>query len=445
VTRLLVLLRPANPVERALTYSTMAASLAKGLLFSVSVLYFVRVLGLSAGTVGIGLTVAGGVGVLASLAGGYLADRVGALRVLRVTTVGHGIGLAAYVVAGDAAAFVTIAAVVVGMQAMQRTAQSTVIAQSIDVSTRVQTRARLRSITNVFIGLGAGVAALALLVGTPAAYMVAMAGSAVLVLASSFPLRALSLPLRAPARGSGLSLPLRAPARGSGLSLPLRAPTPARDVDVRPAGSPFRDSTYVTATALNAVMCVQFGLLTVGVPLWVSIHTGAPAATMGVLLALNTAVVALFQTRAARTAPDVPRAGRAVARAGLLLAVACGLYAAAAFGEPAVAVVVLIAATSLHSAGEVLSESGAWTLAFDLADPRLAGAYQGVSQTGPAVAGMLAPALVTATAIAHGPLGWAALAAMFLAAGTATHLLTRRVSRTAAPHEALSTVGVGGP
>src|SRR5262249_45546200 len=90
---------------------------------------------------------------------------------------------------------------------------------------------------------------------------------------------------------------------------------------------------------------------------------------------------------------------------------------------------------SAHSAGEILSESGAWTLAFDLADPRRAGAYQGVSQAGPAIGGMLAPVVVTTTAIRYGAPGWAMLAAGVLAPPPAAPPPPRR-ARDARPHPA---------
>jgi hypothetical protein len=317
--------------------------------------------------------------------------------------VGNGVGTGTYLFARSAVAFVVAACVVLGMAAMQRTAMLTMIAQCFGVENRIQVRARLRAVTNVFIAVGTGVAAVALLVGTTSAYVVAMAGTAALVLASASPLRV--LPLARTSRVVGHD-----------------------DADL--AGvSPMHDRTYLTATALNAVMCLQFGLLTVGVPLWVSGHTRAPAVTVSALLALNTVAVALFQARAARATPDVPSAGRAVAVAGVLLALACGLYAAAATGHPVLAVLVLLAAAGAHSAGEILSESGSWTLAFDLADPRRTGAYQGVSQAGPAIGGMLAPAVVTATAIRYGSVGWAMLAALFLAAALATLALARRAGR----------------
>ncbi len=383
-------------MARALTWSTMASALAKGLFFSVSVLFFTRVIGLSATTVGLGLTVAGAVGVGASFAAGYLADRLGAARVLVGTTVGQGLALLTYVVADTTAAFVGTACVAVGLQAMQRTAQSTLLAQHFTGPERVGVRARLRVVTNVFIGLGTGGAALALLADTAAAYTAAMLVIGVLLLASCVPLRQ----LRGAVAVTGTT---------------------------RAGRSPVTDRRYLAATALNVVMTMQFGLMTVGLPLWVTGHTHAPAVTVALLLALNTAVVALTQVRASRGTHDVSIAGRAVFQAATLLAVACGLYAAAAAGPVAVAVGLLVLGALAHTAGEVLSEAGSWGLAFELADPANAGAYQGVSQTGTALGNMLAPLVVTATAIDHGPAGWAVLAALFLAAGAGTLALTRRL------------------
>jgi len=375
----------------------MSAALSRGVFFSVSVLFFTRVAGLTPTTVGLGLTIAGAVAVGASLGAGYLAGVVGARRVLLVTTAGQALALLAYLAVSTPIAFVAVACAAVGQQAMQRTALSTMIAQSFTGPDRVEVRARLRVVMNCFIGLGTGLAAVALAIGTRPAYLLAMASTAALLFVSALSLRRLTAP---------------------GRIAPVEAERRRR--------SPLRDRTYLTATALNAVMTMQFGMLTVGVPLWVAGWTAAPAVTVAALLATNTVIVSLLQVWAARGARDLPAAGRSVARAGALLALACGLYAAATSGGVAVVVTVLALATVAHSLAEVFSEAGSWTLAFELADPDNAGAYQGVSQTGAALGSMLAPLVVTATAIDHGPAGWAVLAALFLAAGLSTLALARR-------------------
>jgi MFS family permease len=375
----------------------VANSLSKGVFFSVSVLFFTRVAGFTATTVGYGLTIAGAVAVGAALGAGYLARTFGARRVLLVVTVGQGLALASYLVVRTPSTFVIVACVAGGQQAMQRTALATMIAESFTGRDRVEVRARLRVVTNVSIAAGTALAAVALAIGTTPAYLAAMLTTSALLLVSALPL----------SRVRGVAEPADRPWRRSS------------------GRSPFLDRTYLAATCLYAVMTIQFGMLTVGVPLWVAGWTKAPAVTVPALLALNTVIVSMLQVWAARGANTLYSAGRAVAHAGISLAVACGLYATAAHGAVAVMIVVLTLATIAHSFAEILSEAGGWTLAFELADPANAGAYQGVNQTGMAVGTMLAPLVVTTTAIEHGTAGWVALAALFLIAGLSTFGLVR--------------------
>lgn len=407
VSRLSTLI-PREPVERALTLSTVTAALSTGLFYSVSALYFTRVIGLSATTVGLGLTIAGTVGVAASYLAGHLADRVGADRLQLAANAIQGAALLAYVWAGTAVAFTLIACVAVGGRSLQGTAKAALQARWFTGPDRVAVRARLRVVTNVCIGLGTCLAAAALVVGTAAAYRTTMVLVAVLTAAATVPLAGLR------ERAPGLTAALAAHVDEAGAR--LRGP------------SPLRDRTYVTSVALNSVIAMQFGMQSVGVPLWIATQTEAPTVVISVLLVINTVFVALFQVRASRGTHDVLVAGRTVRRGSLLLALACLLYGSAGSGGAVVAVVVLVTAELLGSAAEVWCEAGGWGLAFELADPASAGAYQGLSQTGYALANMLAPLVVTATAVDHGMPGWVVLAAMFAIAGTAVAMLAGRAT-----------------
>ncbi len=402
--RLHRLLLPTDAVERALTFSTMAASLATGLFYTVSALYFTRVIGLEATTVGIGLTIAGFAGVVSSYAGGWAADRVGADRLQLWANVVQGAAMLAYLFADTAVTFTLVASVAVGARSLQGAAKQTVQARWFTGSERVAIRARLRVITNVFIGLGTVLAGGALLVGTAAAYQVVMAAVGVFVALATVPLTG----LRDRVEGFGACMDTHlAPDRVKG-------------------PSPLRDRTYLTTVALNSVIAMQFGMTSVGVPLWIATRTEAPEVMIAVLIVVNTVFVALFQVRASRGTHDVLVAGRTVRRGSLLLAAACLLYGAAGQTGVVVAIVVLVLAELLGSWAEVWCEAGAWGLAFELADPRSVGAYQGLSTTGYAVASMIAPALVTATAVDHGLPGWAVLAVVFALAGAGVAAVARR-------------------
>jgi MFS family permease len=405
-------LHPEDAIARSLTWATMASAAGNGVFYTVSALFFTRVVGLDATTVGIGLTIAGGFAVAGAFVAGPIADRVGAHHLLLAATAGQGIALLVYVFATNAISFTVIACFAVGLRAIQGTARSALLATSFTGADRVVVRARLRVVVNVFIGLGTCAAALALLVDTAFAYTVAILLVGGLTVLSCLPLARLQRRIE----------------RTAPLSEPDTSSTTAEfGIDEHPedARSPLRDRRYLAVTGLNALMVTHFGLTSVGVPLWIVTHTQAPAVTISALLVLNTVLVALFQVSATRGTHHVRGAGQAVLRAGGLLAVACALYAGSAAGGAVLAIGLLIPAGIVHAAAEMIGEAGSWGLAFELADPRRAGAYQGVSQTGYAIGTMLAPALVTVTAIDHGTLGWAVLGSLYASMGLLTWLVVR--------------------
>jgi Na+/melibiose symporter-like transporter len=405
---------PSDRVARSLTLSTMAFALSSGVFYTVSALYFTRVIGLGATTVGLGLGIAGGVGVLAAYTAGWLSDRVGAHHVQAWATGLNGLAMLAYTLASDAVVFTLVACVAIGMRSASGSSKQAMLARWYTGPERVTVRARMRVVTNVFIGLGTVAAAAALLVDTPVAYRTAMIAVGVLLLLAALPLARL-----------GRQVP-ELSARM--VEHAAERPTSEQPTDEPATGtrrsSPWRDRRYVAAVACNSVVAMHFGLQTVGVPLWVA-TTDAPTAMVAVLLVLNTVVVASLQVRASRGTHDVRHAGITVRRASWLLAAACVLYSLAGYGNVAAACALLVVAALAHSVGEILGEAGGWGMAFELADPQRAGAYQGLSQTGYAVASMVAPALVTATAIEHGTVGWLGLAALFVVAGTAAAVVAR--------------------
>jgi MFS family permease len=382
----------------------MGSALASGLFYTVSAVFFTRVIGLTVTTVGLGLTVAGAVGVAGAFGAGYLADRIGAHRLMMAATAGQGLALLAYAAAAGTATFIAVACAAVGLRAVQGTARAALIANCFTGADRVTVRAGLSVVTNVFIGVGTSLAAVALLADTDAAYTACLLTAGAVVLLSCAPLTPV---LRL--------FPGHVARAGNGV----------RELG-RPGRSPLRDPTYLGVAALNAVLTMHLGLQTVGVPLWIITRTDAPPVTVSLLLVLNTVLVALFQVRAARGTHDIRTAARGVAAGGSLLAGACALYATAAFGDAGLAVLLLVLAALAHTAGEMWAEAGSWGLAFELADPDTVGAYQGINQTSVAVGAMLAPLVVTATAIEHQTAGWAILASTFALAGGLTLLLVRR-------------------
>ena len=380
---------------RRLAWLTLVNAFGNGLFMTVGVLFFTRSLDFGATRVGFGLTAAGLCGVLASVPAGRAADRWGAKRVLMALVVVEAAGTAGYGLVHSYLVFVLLACGVTAVDRGSAAVRNTLYAQALSKETRVADRAYLRAVTNVAIGAGASLAALALQADTRPAYL-----AAIMTDAATFLIVALMLP----------SIPVAA--------RPSREPGAGTHAAARPRGA-LRDLPFLAVTFLSSLLVLQFSLIEIGIPLWLVQSTHAPRFLIAPLMVTNTVLVVLLQVRATRGTERPRRAARAFRRGGLFVAAFCLVAAAARGLSPVVAALVLVAAAVLQAVGEVLSQAGAWALSYELATEESMGAYQGVFNAGSAAALMLGPALVTVTALSHGFAGWAVLAALFGLAGLA--------------------------
>ncbi|MFE2726390.1 MFS transporter [Kitasatospora sp. NPDC059327] len=410
------LLHP-DPMVRRLAGITLVNTVGSGLSLAVGVLFFTRVLGLSAAQLGFGLTAAGLCGVAASVPAGRAADRWGARPVLVVLIAVNALGTAGYALVHSFPAFVALACVVSAVDRGAAAVRNALYAEVLPADRRVAGRAYLRVVTNVGICLGTALGAVALQVDSRPAYLAAILADAASYLVVAVLFHRLAVPAAgrsatpsgAAGRPGDAGKVGDAGAAGAGTDgLPGRRRNPA-----------LRDGPFLLVTVLNALLCLQFAMLEVGVPLWVVQHTEAPRITVAGTLIVNTLLVIALQVRATRGTEDPLTAARVCGRAGLILAASC-LVLALAHGLPAVvAAVVVLAGVALQAFGEVLSQAGGWALSYDLAGERDHGAYQGVYNAGSAASLMIGPAVVSTAVVGWGLFGWVALGVLLAAAGLA--------------------------
>ncbi|MEV5612693.1 MFS transporter [Streptomyces sp. NPDC052225] len=383
-------LLPTDDVLRRLSLITLLNALGRGLFFPISVLYFTRIVGLSATSVGVGLTVAGVFGLAAGVPAGRASDRWGSRRVLCALWSGVGLSMAAYALVDSYAGFLGTAICYAALNQSSTGVRGALYADVLPPAHRVEGRAHLRMVTNVGMGVGGLFGAVALQWDSRAAYL-----TLILVNACTFVIGALMV-----------------------VRLPV---TPERvaqgDAPAASRWRAVRDLPYLSVTVLNAVLALQYSLLEVGLPLWIVQNTDAPRWSAALVAVLNCALVALLQVPATRGVEDVPGAVRAMRRSGLLLAASCAVFALTAGLSPVWAVLVLAAGAVVQVLAEVTSAAGGWTLGYALADSRAHGVYQGVFSSGQAAATMAGPALVTVTAIEHGTAGWVVLGVLFVVSG----------------------------
>ena len=386
-----------------LAAAQLSNSVGDGAYLVCSVLYFTLIVGLSPAQIGVGLTLGWGVGALAGVPLGHLADRRGPRGVAVLLALATATAVGSFLVVRSFVPFLVAAILYGSAQSGLAAARQALIAALVAPEQRTRLRAFLQATANAGLAIGASLGGLALYLGTRQAFLM------VFVLDAACFLTAAAVLTR----------------------LPAVAPSAAVKGERRLAV--LRDRPYALVTALNTVMLLYMPLLSLVIPLWIVQRTNAPQWMVSALLVLNTLMVVLFQVRVARRVHDLTTAARQVGRSGVLMLGACIVFALSAYGGSAwTAALILLAGGLVQVIAEMMLGSGAWEISFDLAPPHKQGQYQGFFGTGTAVARMLGPVLLTTLVIGWGTAGWVVLGILFVAAGVAMTPAVRWAERTRA-------------
>ncbi|MGF7236947.1 MAG: MFS transporter [Frankia sp.] len=366
----------------ALISSSFVNRLGTGLFVTTSILYFTRIRHLDAQWVGLGLTIAGAVGLLSGIPVGHLADRHGPRMVTLTTLVVQAATMAAFVLVRSWVMFTVLATLDLLAASANNASRGALIAR-VGGDNPAAFRSRLRSFVNLAILLGSGGAIIVIQLDSTVAYT-----ALILVNAATYVIAALLL-----------------------LRVPHYSAHPPVD-QISPL-SALRDRPYVAFAALNGALGFHYPIMTVLLPIWITVHTHAPPWTVAVAYLCNAALCIAFQVRLGSRVETVRDGGLAFRRAGLIFLVTCPLIALAANLPAWAAMALLIAAVSLHSIGEVLHASAGFALGFGLAPDHSQGQYQGMLGLGFDLGQAVAPAFLAFLCLGHGQAGWLVLAGLF--------------------------------
>ncbi len=276
VTRILAL--PDSRPLRALCAGTLVSSVGTGAWYTTWALFLTRSVGLSPGQVGLGLTAAGLLSVLAAGPCGVLADRLGARNVYVTLLAIQAVAYGGYLLVGSFAAFLACACVAEFARGGSGGPRNALVLALADEDDRLAALGAMRSASHVGWAVGAGIGAVVVGLDTTAAYHAAVA--------------------------------LNAPPTRSTPSIALGVPAVAR-VPRRRSPLAVRDAPYVTLAALTGALALCWGMLSSGLPLWIALHTDGPRSLAAIIVVINSLGIALLQTPAARLAPTpLPRVAR---------------------------------------------------------------------------------------------------------------------------------------
>jgi MFS family permease len=376
---------PLDGDLRVLALGSFANRLGAGAVMTTSALFFTRKVGLSATEVALAISVSAIVGIVVQVPAGHLGDVRGPREVLAFFMA----GAALFSVAPAFARSPWTLALALGvLTAFERSAGSVnqgVIAQVARGGQAVLFKAYLRAVTNTALGLGSVLGGLALVVDETWAYMAVFFVNAVFTAFAAW----------------------------NTTRLPHLPSSPV--VEGEPRLAVLRDWPYVVIVVITGLFSLHFFVMELGLALYISAHTEAPTVMVAVLLAINTAAVALFQVRLSRRADSVEAGAKALVGGALWIAAGFAIVGLADRGSVWLAVGLLVAGSLVHVVGEMIGSGGQWGLQMGLAPHERQGQYQGFAGLGFSVMAVVGPPIVTFFTVDLGEQGWFMLAGIMVA------------------------------
>jgi MFS family permease len=385
-----------------------------GLIITAMTLFGIRVVHLTAAHTGLAMTIAGLVGLLASMPIGRLSDRRGPRDVSRVALFVLGATAASYVFLAHSFVSYLIVTSVDGIALTSSLTANVALLRRIGGDDATTFRSQAAALLNLGMSLGIATCGVAIELNTVNAYRALFLGNALSCLIGAAVLS---------------WLPKYEPLPGAHEESPFAA---------------LKDRPFLGYTALSGAMYVQYFVLAMLLPVWVVFHTNAPRWTVSAFVIINTIMVVLFQVRIGKTVQTIRQGGAAFRRAGVIFLVSCSAMGLAA-GLPAWAALLLLAAAVIvHTYGELWNASAMYALDFGLAPPHAQGQYQGLAGMGTFAGQALSPFILVGLVLSGGRLGFVLLGAMFALFGLAGPAVARWGERTRPAAPAAETVAAAG-
>jgi hypothetical protein len=354
---------------------------------------------LSAGQVGLGLTIGTTVTLLVNLPLGDLADRRGPLEVAKTMLLLQCAATVALLFIHNFAGFVVVTTVNILTSRAILTAEGALL-RRVAGDDAASLRSSTHALTNLGYSIGFGLCGIAIQIGSPTAYHTLIIVDVVSFLGAWAVLR----------------------------RLPRYAPLPKPPTE--PRWAVLRDRPFAAFAVLGSAMSIEFSVIILLLPLWVADHTDAPRWSIPLALVINTILVVLFQVRLGRGVRTIQDGGFGWRRAGVFFLLSCAAMGFAAGLPGWAALLLLVAAVSLHTVGEILHTTSGFVLSMSLPPAHAQGQYDGFAGIIGGIGSALTPALLLGPVLSLGLPGLVGLGAFLALTGMLMPAVARWGERT---------------
>lgn len=385
---------PPSTLAGRLSVQSLIFASADGAFLAGSAVFFVLVVGLSLGEVGLGLTIAAVASFVVAVPMGKLVDRFGPKRMWALSAILQGALFAAWPWIDSFPEYVALAVAMEVVGTLAGAAHGAYVIDVLPPAERVESRAYMYSALNLGFSVGGLIGVVAIAFGTDALRWAPLL-SAVLFAVNSFAV--------------------------------LRLPDASHDVRsseprAKPEGIPaIRNRSWIAVTFFTGVMWTNQVLLHTVIPVWLVTETDAPQVLVALLFGTNTVMCIVLPRLASRGIHDVATALRAVRLSTVFFVLTCLVTLVTHETVGWVTVLLFFVGHVVLTWAELFLSASGWTLEAELMDPRRRGDYQGVSELGNTLGRFWAPAGYGFLAMEWGSWGWLTIAAIVTVAAVGLH------------------------
>lgn len=367
-------------------------ALGNGLFATINILFYTQYLGFSIGFVSAVLFAATVVAIGGDFLAGKVSDASSPKPVFLSGLILSALATTLLLVVRSEVSFVAALCLISLGQGLCMSSNTTLI-RRLAREDPALTRASLRSLLTIGISAGALLAGVVLGHGSLGAFRIAIEANALTFVIAA----ALLAGIRVPAAPPGV---------------------PGRPNPILP------DRRFAAFSLANGAISVYMHVLSFALPLWVIMHHPGLTWVVGVLVALNALLSAMFQVPASAGIRTIDSAGRRLVVGALCIAASYLIFVAGWTASIAVLLLALVLFLALHTLGEVLYSAGTMELLFRLAPESRQGQYGAFYGISNGLMASLAPMVLGFALATTGGWGWWVLAGLTIALA----LLIRMVS-----------------
>ncbi|MGJ7905325.1 MFS transporter [Actinopolyspora sp. H202] len=379
-----------RPILRFFAISTAITAVGNGVFTATSFLFYTQAAGLGPQLTGTALTVTGVIAVGLGLLIGRCLERVHPVVLNAAILLVQSVAVAAIAVVAPIIPLLLLMGSVAVATQVKRAARGALIGRMVENSQRVRARATIRTVSNIAIGVGGGLAAAVTATDTAIAYRFGLIFVAVTYFLGVIPLWYI--------RPESL------------YQFAVNYSSDSSEVDQK--RSAIHDARYTYVAVVSGLLSIHFLLIEVGLPQWTNSLDRA-LWIVPLALIINTLVVAFGQIPLSRMVTSVRQAVCAIILGGACFLISCMALAFSGQFQSSWMITIVATAVATYSVGEILHSAGSWELSFSLAKQNQMLEYQSVFFGAQSLGTVVAPLAITSILAEWSNSGWTVMGICF--------------------------------